>query len=55
MMALLDNAGIIGPRGPTVGNIDYQTSAEVLAVNTMGSYAGVRSFCRACGPERSQA
>jgi NAD(P)-dependent dehydrogenase (short-subunit alcohol dehydrogenase family) len=33
---LLNNAGIIGPRGQTIGNIDYQAWAEVLAVNTMG-------------------
>jgi NAD(P)-dependent dehydrogenase (short-subunit alcohol dehydrogenase family) len=33
---LLNNAGIIGPRGQTVGNIDYQAWVEVLAVNTMG-------------------
>ena len=33
---LLNNAGIIGPRGQAIGNIDYQAWAEVLAVNTMG-------------------
>jgi NAD(P)-dependent dehydrogenase (short-subunit alcohol dehydrogenase family) len=33
---LLNNAGIIGPRGQTIGNIDYKAWAEVLAVNTMG-------------------
>ena len=33
---LLNNAGIIGPRGQTVGNIDYRAWVEVLAVNTMG-------------------
>lgn len=33
---LLNNAGIIGPRGQTVGSIDYEAWAEVLAVNTMG-------------------
>jgi NAD(P)-dependent dehydrogenase (short-subunit alcohol dehydrogenase family) len=33
---LLNNAGIIGPRGQTIGNIDYDAWAEVLAVNTMG-------------------
>jgi NAD(P)-dependent dehydrogenase (short-subunit alcohol dehydrogenase family) len=27
---------IIGPRGQTIGNIDYEAWAEVLAVNTMG-------------------
>jgi len=33
---LLNNAGIIGPRGQTIGNIDYEAWANVLAVNTMG-------------------
>jgi len=33
---LLNNAGIIGPRGQTIGNIDYKAWAEVFAVNTMG-------------------
>ena len=33
---LLNNAGIIGPRGQTIGKIDYKAWAEVLAVNTMG-------------------
>lgn len=33
---LLNNAGIIGPRGQTLGHIDYDAWAEVLAVNTMG-------------------
>ena len=33
---LLNNAGIIGPRGQTIGNIDYEAWAEVLAINTMG-------------------
>jgi NAD(P)-dependent dehydrogenase (short-subunit alcohol dehydrogenase family) len=33
---LLNNAGIIGPQGQTIGNIDYEAWAEVLAVNTMG-------------------
>jgi NAD(P)-dependent dehydrogenase (short-subunit alcohol dehydrogenase family) len=33
---LLNNAGIIGPRGQTIGNLDYEAWAEVLAVNTMG-------------------
>ena len=32
---LLNNAGIIGPRGQTIGNIDYEAWADVLAVNTM--------------------
>ena len=33
---LLNNAGITGPHGQTIGNIDYEAWAEVLAVNTMG-------------------
>jgi NAD(P)-dependent dehydrogenase (short-subunit alcohol dehydrogenase family) len=33
---LLNNAGIIGPRGQTIGNIDYEAWTEALAVNTMG-------------------
>ena len=33
---LLNNAGIIGPQGQTIGNIDYGTWAKVLDVNTMG-------------------
>jgi NAD(P)-dependent dehydrogenase (short-subunit alcohol dehydrogenase family) len=33
---LLNNAGIGGPRGQTVGNIDYEAWAKVLDVNTMG-------------------
>jgi NAD(P)-dependent dehydrogenase (short-subunit alcohol dehydrogenase family) len=33
---LLNNAGVIGPRGQTIGNIDYDAWADVLAVNTMG-------------------
>ena len=33
---LLNNAGVIGPRSQTIGNIDYEAWAEVLAINTMG-------------------
>ena len=33
---LLNNAGVGGPRGQTIGNIDYQEWAKVLDVNTMG-------------------
>lgn len=33
---LLNNAGVGGPRGEKVGNIDYEAWAEVLDVNTMG-------------------
>jgi NAD(P)-dependent dehydrogenase (short-subunit alcohol dehydrogenase family) len=33
---LLNNAGVGGPRGQTIGNIDYKAWAKVLDVNTMG-------------------
>ena len=33
---LLNNAGVGGARGETVGNIDYEAWAKVLDVNTMG-------------------
>ena len=33
---LLNNAGVGGPRGQKIGNIDYEAWAEVLDVNTMG-------------------
>jgi NAD(P)-dependent dehydrogenase (short-subunit alcohol dehydrogenase family) len=33
---LLNNSGIIGPQGQTIGNIDYDAWAKVLDVNTMG-------------------
>jgi NAD(P)-dependent dehydrogenase (short-subunit alcohol dehydrogenase family) len=33
---LLNNAGVGGPRGQTIGNIDYDAWANVLNVNTMG-------------------
>ena len=33
---LLNNAGVGGPRGQTIGNIDYEAWAEVLDANTMG-------------------
>ena len=33
---LLNNAGVGGARGQTVGNIDYKAWAKVLDVNTMG-------------------
>jgi NAD(P)-dependent dehydrogenase (short-subunit alcohol dehydrogenase family) len=33
---LINNAGIIGPRGQTIGNIDYEAWRKVLAVNTLG-------------------
>jgi NAD(P)-dependent dehydrogenase (short-subunit alcohol dehydrogenase family) len=33
---LLNNAGVGGTRGETIGNIDYKAWAKVLDVNTMG-------------------
>ena len=33
---LLNNAGIGGPRGQTIGHIDYEAWMKVLEVNTMG-------------------
>jgi NAD(P)-dependent dehydrogenase (short-subunit alcohol dehydrogenase family) len=33
---LLNNAGVMGARGQTIGNIDYKAWATVLDVNTMG-------------------
>ena len=37
---LLNNAGVGGARGQTIGNIDYQAWAKVLDVNTMGPLRG---------------
>ena len=33
---LLNNAGVGGARGQTIGNIDYEAWAKVLEANTMG-------------------
>jgi NAD(P)-dependent dehydrogenase (short-subunit alcohol dehydrogenase family) len=33
---LLNNAGVGGPRGQKIGNIDYEAWANVLDVNTLG-------------------
>ena len=33
---LLNNAGVGGARGQTIGNIDYEAWAKVLEVNTLG-------------------
>jgi NAD(P)-dependent dehydrogenase (short-subunit alcohol dehydrogenase family) len=41
---LLNNAGIIGPRGQTIGNIDYEAWREVFAVNVMGSMRVSEAF-----------
>ena len=41
---LLNNAGIGGPRGQTIGNIDYKAWAKVLDVNTMGPTRVAEAF-----------
>ncbi len=46
---LLNNAGIIGPRGQTVGSVDYEAWAEVLAVNTMGPMRVSEAFVEHVG------
>jgi NAD(P)-dependent dehydrogenase (short-subunit alcohol dehydrogenase family) len=41
---LLNNAGIGGPRGQTIGNIDYETWRHVLDVNTLGPMRVAEAF-----------
>jgi NAD(P)-dependent dehydrogenase (short-subunit alcohol dehydrogenase family) len=41
---LLNNAGVGGPRGQTIGNIDYETWARVLDVNTLGPMRVAEAF-----------
>jgi NAD(P)-dependent dehydrogenase (short-subunit alcohol dehydrogenase family) len=41
---LLNNSGIGGPRGQSVGNIDYEAWAKVLDVNTMGPMRVAEAF-----------
>jgi NAD(P)-dependent dehydrogenase (short-subunit alcohol dehydrogenase family) len=41
---LLNNAGLGGPRGQTIGNIDYEAWAKVLDVNTMGPMRVAEAF-----------
>jgi NAD(P)-dependent dehydrogenase (short-subunit alcohol dehydrogenase family) len=41
---LLNNAGIGGPRGQTIGNIDYETWARVLDINTLGPMRVAEAF-----------
>ena len=41
---LLNNAGVIGPRGQTIGNVDYEAWAKVLDVNTMGPMRVAEAF-----------
>ena len=41
---LLNNAGVMGPRGQTMDNIDYDAWAKVLDANTMGPMWVSESF-----------
>lgn len=41
---LLNNAGVGGPRGQTIGNIDYDAWEKVLNVNTMGALRVSEAF-----------
>ena len=41
---LLNNAGVGGPRGQTIGNIDYKAWARVLDVNTVGAMRVSEAF-----------
>jgi NAD(P)-dependent dehydrogenase (short-subunit alcohol dehydrogenase family) len=41
---LLNNAGMGGPRGQSIGSIDYQTWARVLDVNTLGPMRVAEAF-----------
>jgi NAD(P)-dependent dehydrogenase (short-subunit alcohol dehydrogenase family) len=41
---LLNNAGVGGARGQSIGNIDYDTWAKVLDVNTMGPMRVAEAF-----------
>lgn len=41
---LLNNAGVGGPRGQTLGNIDYDAWARVLDVNTLGPMRVAEAF-----------
>jgi NAD(P)-dependent dehydrogenase (short-subunit alcohol dehydrogenase family) len=40
---LINNAGVGGPRGQSIGNIDYETWARVLEVNTLGPMVFLRA------------
>jgi NAD(P)-dependent dehydrogenase (short-subunit alcohol dehydrogenase family) len=41
---VLNNAGVGGPRGQTIGNIDYEAWAKVIDVNTMGPMRVAEAF-----------
>jgi NAD(P)-dependent dehydrogenase (short-subunit alcohol dehydrogenase family) len=50
---LLNNAGVGGPRGQTIGNIDYDAWANVLDVNTLGPLRVSEAFVdHVAGSER---
>jgi NAD(P)-dependent dehydrogenase (short-subunit alcohol dehydrogenase family) len=52
---LLNNAGVMGPRGQTVDNINYDAWAKVLDANTMGPMWVSESFVAHVAPQRPQA
>lgn len=41
---LIANAGVFGPRGLKIGELDYAAWAEVLAVNTLGPLRVIEAF-----------
>lgn len=41
---LIANAGVFGPRGLKIGELDYAAWAEVLAVNTLGALRVIEAF-----------
>jgi NAD(P)-dependent dehydrogenase (short-subunit alcohol dehydrogenase family) len=41
---LLNNAGVGGPRGQSIGNIDYESWARVLNVNALGPMRVAEAF-----------
>jgi NAD(P)-dependent dehydrogenase (short-subunit alcohol dehydrogenase family) len=41
---LINNAGVMGARGQTIGNIDYESWAKVLGANTMGPMRVAEAF-----------
>ena len=41
---LINNAGVGGPRGQGIGNIDYESWSRVLGVNTLGPMRVAQAF-----------
>jgi NAD(P)-dependent dehydrogenase (short-subunit alcohol dehydrogenase family) len=41
---LINNAGVGGPRGQTIGNINYETWTRVLDINTLGPMRVAEAF-----------